>query len=96
MYARTCGADVNAGQGATLLPVVLRDEVQDLLEAAFPDGQVSVVDFGGGDHLAAHVRAPQFSGLPLIDQHRLVYGPVQHLLDAGTLHALKIKTEAST
>ena len=34
--------------------------------------------------------------LPLIAQHKLVYAPVQHLLDAGTLHALKIKTEAST
>jgi stress-induced morphogen len=76
--------------------VVLKDQVQDLLEAAFPGGQVSVVDFGGGDHLAAHIRAPQFAGLPLIAQHKLVYAPVQHLLDTGDIHALKIKTEAST
>ena len=64
--------------------------------AAFPGGEVSVVDFGGGDHLSAHVRAPQFAGLSLIAQHRLVYQPVQHLLDDGTVHALKIKTEATT
>jgi len=70
--------------------------VQGLLEAAFPGGQVSVTDFGGGDHLAAHVRSPQFAGLSLIAQHRLLYDPVQHLLDTGALHALKIKTEAST
>ncbi|MGN6380434.1 MAG: BolA/IbaG family iron-sulfur metabolism protein [Gaiellales bacterium] len=76
--------------------MVLKDQVQDLLEAAFPGGQVSVVDFGGGDHLAAHIRAPQFAGLPLIAQHKLVYAPVQHLLDTGDIHALKIKTEAST
>jgi stress-induced morphogen len=76
--------------------MVLQDRVQELLEAAFPGGQVSVVDFGGGDHLAAHIRAPQFEGLPLIAQHRLVYQPVQHLLDDGTIHALKIKTEATT
>ena len=75
---------------------MLKEQVQDLLEAAFPGGQVSVVDFGGGDHLAAHVRAPQFAGLPLIAQHKLVYAPVQHLLDTGDIHALKIKTEAST
>jgi glutaredoxin-related protein len=52
--------------------MALQDQVQGLLQAAFPDGQVSVADFGGGDHLSAHVRAPQFAGLPLIAQHRLV------------------------
>jgi stress-induced morphogen len=76
--------------------MVPQEQVQELLEAAFPGGDVSVVDFGGGDHLAAHVRAPQFSGLSLIAQHKLVYQPVQHLLDDGTVHALKIKTEATT
>jgi stress-induced morphogen len=76
--------------------MVPQEQVQELLEAAFPGGDVNVVDFGGGDHLAAHVRAPQFSGLSLIAQHKLVYQPVQHLLDDGTVHALKIKTEATT
>ncbi len=76
--------------------MVPQEQVQELLQAAFPGGEVSVVDFGGGDHLDAHIRAPQFAGLPLIAQHRLVYQPVQHLLDDGTVHALKIKTEATT
>ena len=76
--------------------MALKDQVEDLLQAAFPGGDVSVVDFGGGDHLAAHVRSPQFKGLSLIAQHKLVYAPVQHLIDTGDLHALKIKTEAST
>jgi stress-induced morphogen len=76
--------------------VALQDQVRQLLEGAFPGGDVSVVDFGGGDHLSAHVSAPQFAGLPLIAQHRLVYAPVQHLLDDGSIHALKIKTEATS
>ena len=50
----------------------------------------------GGDHLFAHVTAPQFDGLSLIAQHKLVYAPVQHLIDDGTIHALKIKTEVAT
>jgi acid stress-induced BolA-like protein IbaG/YrbA len=70
------------------------DAVKTLLEGALPGASVRVEDFGGGDHLFAHVQAPQFAGLSLIDQHRLVYAPVQHLLDDGTIHALKIKTEA--
>ena len=40
--------------------------------------------------------APRFDGLSLIAQHKLVYAPVQHLLDDGTIHALKIKTEVAT
>jgi len=76
--------------------MALQDDVHDLLSAAFPGGDVQVADFGGGDHLSAHVRAPQFAGLPLIAQHKLVYAPVQHLLDDGSIHALKIRTEALT
>ena len=40
------------------------------------------------------IRSDRFAGLSLIDQHKLVYAPVQHLLDDGTIHALQIKTEA--
>jgi len=68
--------------------------IEELIAGALPGSDVSVEDFGGGDHLYAHVRAPQFAGLPLLKQHRLVYAPVQHLIDDGTIHALKIKTEA--
>ena len=62
----------------------------------FPGGVVTVTDFGGGDHLSAYVRAPQFDGVSLINQHKAVYAPVQHLLDDGSIHALKIKTEAGS
>ena len=68
--------------------------IEGLIEGALPGSEVRVEDFGGGDHLFAHVRAPQFAGLSLIKQHKLVYAPVQHLIDDGSIHALKIKTEA--
>ena len=56
----------------------------------------TVADFGGGDHLSAYVRSTAFEGVSLIEQHKLVYAPVQHLLDDGSIHALKIKTEAGS
>ena len=68
--------------------------VTTLLEQALPGAEVRVEDQGGGDHLYAHVRAPQFQGRTVVDQHRMVYAPVQHLLDDGSIHALSIKTEA--
>jgi stress-induced morphogen len=73
----------------------LTDQVRDLLQQAFPSGEVEVSSFSGSDHLSARVRSERFGGLPLIEQHRLVYAPVQHLLDDGTIHALQIKTEAT-
>ena len=68
--------------------------VATLLEQALPGAEVTVDDIGGGDHLYAHVRAPQFAGRTVVDQHRMVYAPLQPLLDDGSIHALRIKTEA--
>lgn len=81
-------------RGANLFGVQLSDQVRGLLEEAFPGGDVEVWPFSGDDHLSTRIRSERFSGLSLIDQHKLVYAPVQHLLDNGSIHALQIKTEA--
>jgi acid stress-induced BolA-like protein IbaG/YrbA len=67
-------------------------EVERLIAEALPGAEVEVIDEGGGDHLRAVVRAPQFEGLSRIEQHRLVRAPVQHLMDDGSIHALSVKT----
>ena len=42
--------------------------------AGAPGSEVSVTDLtGGGDHLAIVVTAPQFAGVGLIDQHRMIH-----------------------
>jgi stress-induced morphogen len=70
-------------------------EVKSMIEAALPGATVEVVDeTGGGDHLRATVRAPQFEGLSRIDQHRLVKAAVQERFDDGSIHALSLKTSA--
>ena len=66
-----------------------------MIETALPGASVEVVDQGGGDHLAATVIAPQFTGLSRIEQHRLVYLAVQSRLDDGAIHALALKTRAT-
>ena len=67
-------------------------ELREMIEAALPGADVTIVDQGGGDHLHATVIAPQFSGLSRIEQHRLVYGAVQERFDDGAIHALALKT----
>jgi acid stress-induced BolA-like protein IbaG/YrbA len=87
---------VSAGyENANLAYMQLTDQVRELLQGAFPSGEVEVSSFSGSDHLSARVRSDRFAGLSLIEQHRLVYAPVQHLISDGTIHALQIKTEAT-
>ena len=82
---------------ANLLRMPSTGEIAALIEEALPGSKVQVEDMGGGDHLYAHVVAPQFEGLSLIQQHTMVNGAVEHLLGPGRpIHALKIKTEVSS
>jgi stress-induced morphogen len=71
--------------------------LQVLLEQAFPDAtELSVKDrTGGGDHFQVTVASPRFSGLALIDQHRLVNEALAEPLRDGTIHELRIKTKGS-
>lgn len=68
------------------------DEVQRLIEEALPGASVRVEDHGGGDHLFAEVRAPQFEGRSRLEQHRLVMSAVSERMEDGSIHALSLKT----
>ena len=72
----------------------MSERLQTLLEEAFPDAQgVEVVDrTGGGDHFHVTVVSPRFTGLTLLDQHRLVYDALAEPLGDGTIHELRITT----
>jgi stress-induced morphogen len=71
--------------------------LQVLLERAFPDAtELSVEDrTGSGDHFQVTVASPRFSGLPLLDQHRLVNEALAEPLRDGTIHELRIKTKGN-
>jgi stress-induced morphogen len=71
-------------------------ELKAMIEAALPGAEVAVEDEdGGGQHLRATVKAPQFDGLSRIDQHRLVKAAVKARFEDGTIHALSVKTEVA-
>ena len=73
------------------------DTLRALLADAFPDAtELSVEDrTGTGDHFQVIVASPRFSGLPLIDQHRLVNEALAAPLADGTIHELRIKTKGT-
>ncbi|HEX2371403.1 MAG TPA: BolA/IbaG family iron-sulfur metabolism protein [Solirubrobacterales bacterium] len=69
------------------------DEVREMILTALPGAEVEITDeAGGGDHLRAIVRAPQFVDLSRVEQHRLVKSAVQERMDDGSIHALSVKT----
>ena len=68
-----------------------------LLETAFPDAtELDVTDrTGGGDHFQVAVVSSRFQGLPLVDQHKLVYAALAEPLANGTIHELRIRTKGN-
>jgi stress-induced morphogen len=73
------------------------DVLESRLRQAFPEAhELSVVDrTGGGDHFHVTVASPRFSGLALIDQHRLVNEALAAPLADGTIHELRITTKGT-
>ena len=73
------------------------DTISTLLEAAFPNAQVSVLDrTGGGDHFHVSVTSATFDGLSLVEQHRLVNRALAERIADGTIHELRITTKGTT
>ncbi|MDQ3994421.1 MAG: BolA/IbaG family iron-sulfur metabolism protein [Actinomycetota bacterium] len=68
--------------------------LEELLRRAFPEATViAVADrTGGGDHFQVTIASARFTGLSLLDQHRLVYDALAEPLADGTIHELRIKT----
>ena len=74
------------------------ERLEELLRRAFPDADELRVDdrTGGGDHFQVTVASPRFTGLSLLDQHRLVNEALAEPLRDGTIHELRIKTKGIT
>jgi stress-induced morphogen len=68
-----------------------------ILAQAFPDAaELDVLDrTGTGDHFQVSIASTRFDGLPLVEQHRLVYDALAAPLADGTIHELRIRTKGS-
>lgn len=77
------------------VPMITPNELAALIRAALPDAAVEASDWTGtADHYDVRVVSAGFAGVPLIDQHRMVYAAVDPALKDGRLHAIQIKTQA--
>ena len=75
---------------------MVTDPIRQLLQDAFPDGEVGVDDrTGGGDHFQVTVVSSAFNELPLLEQHKLVNAALSAPLADGTIHELRIRTKGT-
>ena len=69
-------------------------ELERLIREGIPGAEVTVTDLAGdGDHYAARVVSPQFSGVSRVKRHRQVYAALGGRM-GGELHALQLHTVA--
>ncbi len=69
-------------------------EIERLIKAGLPDATVRIEDLrGDGDHYAAYVESPAFTGKTRVEQHQMVYKALSGHM-GGTLHALALRTSA--
>ena len=70
------------------------EDVESLIESALEECDATVTRARGDhddDHLAATVISPAFEGLPLVQQHQLVYDALgEHM--TTDIHALELQT----
>lgn len=67
-------------------------EIQAMLQAAFPDAHIEIIDLAGdGDHYKAIVKSPSFQGKSRVAQHQAVYAALKGKM-GGDLHALALET----
>lgn len=67
-------------------------EIEQLIKTAIPDAKVVIEDLrGDGDHYAAMVVSPAFSGKTRVQQHQMVYQALRGRM-GSELHALALQT----
>jgi len=64
-------------------------DIKGMIEAGMPGAEAHVE--GDGSHFMARVVSDDFTDLPMIKQHKLVYATLGNSME-GAIHALSIKT----
>ena len=69
------------------------DQIVNLLKESFPNSDIDLVDtVGDGNHWKLNISSSKFSGLSMIEQHRLVYSALKHAMKTDMIHAMSIST----
>jgi acid stress-induced BolA-like protein IbaG/YrbA len=67
------------------------EQVEALIKEKLPDAQIQALT-PDGEHYEVTVISSLFEGKARVQQHQMVYGAVQPVMDSGVLHAMSLKT----
>ena len=74
--------------------MITPSEIEGMIALRLPGCQVIVTDMTGtSDHFQIEVTAAEFSGKPLIEQHKIIFDILGGEIDRR-IHAVKLKTRA--
>lgn len=68
------------------------EDIKARIEENIKTDRVEITNLGGGDHIHALVVSKEFSGLPLLKQHKMVLDLFQAEIASNDVHALSVKT----
>lgn len=72
------------------------EEIMALIADSLPNARVEIEDLrGDGNHYAVTVESPSFAGMPLADQHRMVFAALQGRV-GGLLRGITLTTRVPT
>ena len=71
----------------------MENAVRNRLLTSFPEAEI-LIDFADGKHMSEEIKAKEFSGKSLLEQHSMVNALLTDLFADGSLHAMKLKTKA--
>ncbi len=68
--------------------------IKQMILEAIPDAKVNIEDLrGDGEHYAAYIESPSFTGISRVKQHQMVYNALKGKV-GEELHALALQTSA--
>ena len=70
------------------------EQIETKIKEALPTAEVRALDMtGGGDHWQVAVRAEEFQGKSMVEQHQMIYKALGDWM-RGPIHALALDTKA--
>jgi stress-induced morphogen len=73
--------------------VVTAEQIIEKIKGALPSAEVKANDMtGGGDHWQVAIRAEEFSGKSMVEQHQMVYAALGDWMKKD-IHALALDTD---
>lgn len=72
--------------------MVTAEQIVEKIKAAMPTAEIRAIDMtGGGDHWQVAVKAQEFSGKSMVEQHQMIYAALGTWMKKE-IHALALDT----